>query len=265
MSDDHHNSVSVSGGAYEPAAGVVSAIRALYVVHNIDELNALLHGIESVVKPHVLSFFNAHAINLLWDNSAFAASLKKSDWLLRDGVGVSIIMRMLGLEPGENMNGTDFIPQILMMYAGKKIAICGTSEPFLTDAAKAIEGYGLSVVHVMDGFKNIEEYVEPLRQQKPDLILLGMGMPKQEAVAELLATQLTHPCLIVNGGAILDFLAERFPRAPLIWQDLRLEWLFRLIHEPKRLWKRYILGAGVLLLRLPSIYAQYKRVMPPVK
>jgi exopolysaccharide biosynthesis WecB/TagA/CpsF family protein len=75
-----------------------------------------------------------------------------------------------------------------------------------------------------------------------------MGMPKQEAVAARLANS-GVPCLIVCGGAILDFLGGKVSRAPQWMRRLGCEWVFRLISEPKRLFTRYVVGNPMFLLR----------------
>jgi UDP-N-acetyl-D-mannosaminuronic acid transferase (WecB/TagA/CpsF family) len=85
-------------------------------------------------------------------------------------------------------------------------------------------------------------------------------MPKQERVAVALRATLDEPALIVNGGAVLDFLGERFPRALSWMRSAGLEWLFRLALEPARLYGRYVAGAGpflsrVVRLRLQSLHA----------
>jgi UDP-N-acetyl-D-mannosaminuronic acid transferase (WecB/TagA/CpsF family) len=72
-------------------------------------------------------------------------------------------------------------------------------------------------------------------------------------LSALLARQLPGPLLIVNGGAILDFMAHRFKRAPRVLRRLGLEWLFRLLLEPARLWRRYLLGNLVFLWRAAQI------------
>jgi hypothetical protein len=81
------------------------------------------------------------------------------------------------------------------------------------------------------------------------LIILGMGMPRQEIVALALRAALHRPCLIVCGGAILDFLGGRVPRAPRLLQGLGLEWAWRLAREPRRLFRRYVLGNPVFIGR----------------
>jgi len=84
-------------------------------------------------------------------------------------------------------------------------------------------------------------------------VVLGMGMPKQETVAQQLRAAVSGPILIINGGAVLDFLADRFQRAPPLLRSLGLEWLFRLLLEPRRLWRRYIVGNIVFLARAASL------------
>ncbi len=76
----------------------------------------------------------------------------------------------------------------------------------------------------------------------PELIILAMGNPKQETVASMIASSVTTPMVIVNGGAIADVLAKRFERAPQWVRRAHCEWLFRLLQEPRRLWRRYLLG-----------------------
>ena len=148
-----------------------------------------------------------------------------------------------------NMNGTDFIPELLAAYKGRRVAFWGTQEPYLSQAAQRSEAlYGVQVVSVHDGFSRVETYIELARTLKPELIVLGMGMPKQENVAARLA-DMGRPCLIVCGGAILDFIGGKVTRAPNWLRRLGGEWLYRLCREPKRLFVRYVVGNPLFLLR----------------
>lgn len=224
-------------------ADAIMVIKAIKPVANLNERQKLLSALCTITKPTIVSFVNAHGFNLACRLPSFARALYRSDVLLKDGVGVSMFTKGLGLESGINMNGTDFIPEITQQFAGKRVAICGTVEPFLSLAAERIRQQGCNVVLILDGFLPKEQYPQLVIEACPDLVIMGMGMPKQEEVSELLAEQAAgQAMLIVNGGAILDFLANRFPRAPYLMRKLRLEWLFRMMLEPRRLWKRYILG-----------------------
>ena len=107
---------------------------------------------------------------------------------------------------------------------------------------------------MLHGFHPTDRYVESARRHRPDIIVLAMGMPRQEEVAVQLRQSLEHPVLIINGGAIVDFMARRFDRAPVVIQRLGLEWAYRMAQEPRRLYRRYIHGGfrfarNLLLLR----------------
>ena len=213
---------------------------------------AAQHLLERLATPDsatVLGFVNAHAMNLVVRDGAYCRALTAADVLLRDGSGMAILYRRLGLEPGLNMNGTDFIPNLMAAYRGRKVAFWGTRQPYLGQAVQRCEAeFGIVPVSVHDGFANVETYLQLAREQQPELIVLGMGMPKQEAVAAELAA-IGVPCLIVCGGAILDFLGGKVSRAPEWLRRLGGEWLYRLLREPKRLFMRYVVGNPLFLLR----------------
>jgi exopolysaccharide biosynthesis WecB/TagA/CpsF family protein len=211
----------------------------------------LLLELADVDSPLTVGFINAHAMNKLVSDLAFYEVLMRSDVLLRDGKGMEMLFRHRGMPPGINMNGTDFIPKILAAYRGRDVALWGTEEPCLGLAAKKIEqDYGVRLVSCRHGFENATIYSTLAGELKPDLILLAMGMPKQEVVASQISDTLGSPALIVCGGAILDFLGDRVARAPLWMRKRGLEWLYRLLLEPRRLFVRYIIGNPIFLLRM---------------
>lgn len=208
--------------------------------------------IESLSKPEsatVLGFVNAHAMNLAAGSAEYYQALAAADVLLRDGSGMAILFRRRGLVPGLNMNGTDFIPKLLEAYRGRRVAFWGTQEPFLANAVRhSEERFGVQVVSAQHGFAELETYTELAQQLQPELIVLGMGMPKQEELAARIAAS-GAPCLLVCGGAIVDFLGGKVGRAPQWIRRLGCEWLFRLMLEPRRLFQRYVLGNPLFLLR----------------
>jgi exopolysaccharide biosynthesis WecB/TagA/CpsF family protein len=172
-----------------------------------------------------------------------------ADLLLRDGIGMKLLYRWIGLDPGRNMNGTDYIPKLLAASGGASVALYGSSQEVVDAAAHKLRSTGVNVVSVKDGFLPIAEYANSVRANCPRIVVLGMGMPKQETVAQHLRAVASEPVLVINGGAVLDFLANRFRRAPHWVRRLGLEWLFRLLLEPRRLWRRYIIGNAVFLFR----------------
>ena len=215
-------------------------------------LRRLARSAGTARRPRVLAFVNAHALNLAADSAEFALALGSADVLLRDGAGTSLLMRRCGQAPGLNMNGTDVIPQLLRACDGMSVAVLGTCEPFLGRGLARLQQELMprSQVLGVDGFQAGSTYLQLLGQHRPRVILLAMGMPRQEEMARWLRGQLTHGCLLICGGAIVDFLAGRTRRAPRLLQRTGLEWLWRLAQEPRRLFSRYVIGNPLFLWRL---------------
>jgi hypothetical protein len=199
----------------------------------------------------VLAFVKAHALNLAARDAAFAEHLALADLLLRDGSGLATLLRWLGRPAGRNLNGTDFIPRLLRAFDGQTVTVIGTRAPYLGRGTNVIahELMPHSPVHSADGYQATAHYLALLRAQRPGLVLLAMGMPRQEALAQVLRASLEGPCLIVCGGAIVDFLAGKTVRAPAWLRQRGLEWLWRLGQEPGRLFSRYVIGNPLFLLR----------------
>ncbi|MGF6514163.1 N-acetylglucosaminyldiphosphoundecaprenol N-acetyl-beta-D-mannosaminyltransferase [Pseudomonas sp. BT76 TE3572] len=224
-------------------------LQDLRVVSDVGDEQGLIEALSRTESTKVLGFVNAHAMNLVAGNTDYYHALSAADVLLRDGSGMAVLFRRLGLEPGLNMNGTDFIPKLLAAYKGRRVAFWGTEEPFLANAVQRSEAvFAVNVVSAHHGFAPVDTYINLARQFQPELVVLGMGMPKQEAVAARLAVS-GVPCLVVCGGAILDFLGGKVTRAPQWVRRLGCEWVFRLLSEPKRLFRRYVVGNPMFLLR----------------
>ena len=215
------------------------------------EEQALLARLSQPQQPFVLAFANAHAMNLLAASPSFFQALDSADMVLRDGTGMAILLGLLGMRPGRNLNGTDLIPRLLAQFDGRGIALFGTQNPSLERAlgVVALQIAPRSPCVSAHGFLQAADYTVLAATHRPALIVLGMGMPRQEEVVIALRAALAYPCLIVCGGAILDFLGGKTPRAPLWMRRVGLEWLFRLGCEPRRLFRRYVVGNPLFLVR----------------
>ena len=225
----------------------------LDLIRDTDAESALLEKLTNPSRPFVVSFLNQHGFNLAWSNPDFCQTLMEADVLLRDGIGISACLKIIGQEPGENMNGTDLIPRIAARYEDRRVMLIGTVEPWLSRAAEVLQERGCNVVARIDGFHTESAYVDAVRAARPELVILGMGMPKQEHVAAGLAKALDYPVLIVNGGAIIDFLGGRVERAPHWVRAARMEWGFRLVQEPRRMFGRYVVGGFTFLGRIAKL------------
>jgi exopolysaccharide biosynthesis WecB/TagA/CpsF family protein len=237
-----------SSGADDSLARAALLVDRLQIVGSAVERSAVIQSIGDANGPLVVSFVNAHAFNLAWKNAAFHRSLMDADVLLRDGVGVSKLLKLLGRRDGVNMNGTDLIPELLKLRC-HDVALFGTRDPYLDGAARRLAERGVDVKVMIDGFQPDDVYLDAVHRHRPALVILAMGMPKQERLSCLLRQQVSWPCVIVNGGAILDFMSGRVRRAPRIVRAMQFEWAYRLMMEPRRLGKRYVVGNLAFIAR----------------
>lgn len=201
--------------------------------------------------PALVTFCNAHTVNLARRNPQLREAL--TDFLvLNDGVGVDLASRSLfGTAFPDNLNGTDFTPHLLGA-AGRPLSLylIGSKPHVAAAAGKVLEARfpHLRVVGCHDGFFDVSEeqsIAEDIRRSGADLVLAAMGQPRQEFWAMRAAPLINRPIICV--GALLDFLAEQVPRAPDLLRRMRLEWAFRLAHEPRRLAGRYLVGNATFL------------------
>jgi N-acetylglucosaminyldiphosphoundecaprenol N-acetyl-beta-D-mannosaminyltransferase len=222
----------------------------IQLVETLAEEQKLLQRIGAPTQAIVVAFANAHAMNTVARSPSFFHALRSADWVLRDGSGMRALFKLLGRNPGLNLNGTDLIPKIVRQFNGRRIVFFGTKEPYLQQGVVAAHQFApLSHFVSAHGFLELDAYLSLAIAQKPALIVLGMGMPKQEMIADALRSKLGFPCTIVCGGAIIDFLAGRTARAPMWMRRAGIEWAYRLANEPKRLFHRYVIGNPVFLLR----------------
>jgi hypothetical protein len=226
-------------------------VQGIVRVHTGRGERQLLDTLAHPKEPTVLAFANAHAMNSVVQSKKFFDAIMSADIVLRDGIGMAILLKLLNQSPGLNLNGTDLIPKILRLYAGRQIALFGTQDPYLRRARERVMKHLApgSPVLTTHGFLETADYVHLAAKHRPDLIVLGMGMPRQEEVACVLRHAVGYPCLIVCGGAIIDFMGGKTARAPAWMRKTGLEWLFRLLLEPRRLFQRYVVGNPVFLAR----------------
>lgn len=213
------------------------------------DTDSLMKELRKRETPTILGFLNQHAYNIAQRHPKVYESFFQVNYLLRDGVGIKMACWLNGVEPKANLNGSDFIPKMIESLIESsperyELFALGTREPWLSEGADKL--FGGRPFHALDGFKRTDDYLQFVTSRhvpgRYPIIVLAMGMPKQEQVAVQLRNALATPALLICGGAILDFAAERFPRAPLLMRRMGLEWLFRLLIEPRRLFKRYALG-----------------------
>ena len=214
-----------------------------------------LQTIDKLVKSkisHHVAFINAHCLNLAYKDDNYTQVLKECSAVFADGIGAKIGAAMLGFKVEENVNGTDMFP--LLAEKPYRIYLFGGSSEVARTAlekARAIGGKA-EFVGCADGFfksKSEAELFAELDELKPDVVLVAMGVPKQEMWISKNLCKLPG-CVAIGVGGLLDFVSERIPRAPLWMRKANIEWCFRLYCEPMRLFKRYIIGNPLFIARV---------------
>lgn len=226
-------------------------IHALTHEEALDRVDTLIRR----PQPALMAYVNAHTLNLATERWKFREVLQDADLLLRDGLGVGIAGRLQGRPFPANLNGTDFTPDLLKLCAGMgwTVFILGGRTGVASRAAECLSDTieDLKVVGSRDGMWGVAEersVVSEVRESGADILLVALGNPAQE---EFLARYLDElgVRLGVGVGAFLDFTVGDFYRAPEVANRLGAEWIFRLLQEPRRLWRRYLVGNPLFLYR----------------
>lgn len=202
-----------------------------------------------------VNFLNAHCFNVAQTDREYRNALDRGTFLLNDGIGVDIAGWLCGIRFRENLNGTDLIPDILEFAEKTSLSVYlyGSHEEVVTAAIDQIRlSYpDLSLAGYSNGFETDANLItDDINATRPDIVIVGMGVPRQELWVDENSKHLESVRLFVCGGAILDFLSGEAMRAPLVLRKLRLEWLFRLLREPGRLFSRYITGSFRFLFHI---------------
>lgn len=202
-----------------------------------------------------LAFLNAHGSNLAGSDPAFREALK-SFVVLNDGAGVNMAAKLLHGAPfPDNLNGTDFVPRYLIdSHRTFRIFLLGAQPGVADQAAETIRRIAPrhTIAGKRHGFFDAAEapaIAEDIARTGADLVLVAMGNPAQEHfIVKQFDAMGCH--MAIGVGALLDFMSGRVTRAPEFIRRLRGEWVYRLALEPRRLWRRYVLGNSKFICRL---------------
>lgn len=193
-------------------------------------------------------FLNAHCCNVLRENNRYKTAVHCADYLLPDGIGISMAAKMSGEKLSENLNGTDLIPNLLTQAArlGKSVYLLGGKPGVAETAAHNLMQSipQLNVVGTCDGYdgaQNTPKIISDINNSGADILLVAMGVPVQENWIHQ-NFPLLNAGLVMGVGAAFDFYAGQVARAPKIIRKAKLEWVWRLAIEPRRMAKRYLIG-----------------------
>lgn len=217
----------------------------------------------------LINTVNAHSFNTAKKDQLFADALTNGDVLIPDGVSIVKACKWIKAksQPKERIAGWDlffFEMEKLERESeelrtkceeSKTVMFMGSSQKVLDLIVKraAVDYPHLKVATYSPPYKpefsdeDNRAIIDAINDANPDLLWIGMTAPKQEKWTYSHWKELNIHCHVGTIGAVFDFFAGTVERAPLWWQEHGLEWLYRLLKEPKRMWRRYIIGNTLFL------------------
>ena len=242
---------------------VMFRLKTLTILGSKAELASLPEG------KLLINTVNAHSFNTAKKDQLFADALTNGDVLIPDGVSIVKACKWIKAksQPKERIAGWDLFSFEMEKLEreseelrtkseeSKIVMFMGSSQKVLDLIVKraAVDYPHLKVVTYSPPYKpefsdeDNKAIIDAINAANPDLLWIGMTAPKQEKWTYSHWNELNIHCHVGTIGAVFDFFAGTVERAPIWWQDHGLEWLYRLIKEPKRMWRRYIIGNSLFL------------------
>lgn len=230
-------------------------LKNIPIVESKDQLLCIPEG------KVLINTINAHSYNVAQKDAAFAEALRGGDYLIPDGASIVTACRWLkaSSQPKERIAGWDLFQSEMERMCSKgqnhdasKLVVMffGSSEKVLSKIREraAVDYPNFDVITYSPPYKqefseeDNQTMVQAINAANPDLLWIGMTAPKQEKWTYSHWQELDIHCHCGTIGAVFDFYAGTAKRAPQWWQKHSLEWLFRLLMEPRRMWRRYIIG-----------------------
>lgn len=211
----------------------------------------------------LINTINAFSFNNARKDEVFAEALSKGDALIPDGYGIVLAFKWLLHKKIERIAGWDLFAFEMNKLEQEskarlangstdklKVMFMGSSEKVLSLIRKKAETVypSLQVETYSPPYKpefseeDNQAIINAINDANPDLLWIGMTAPKQEKWTYTHWSELNIHCHVGTIGAVFDFFAGTSTRAPEWWQHKGLEWLYRLLQEPRRMWRRYIIG-----------------------
>jgi exopolysaccharide biosynthesis WecB/TagA/CpsF family protein len=193
-----------------------------------------------------IGMVNAAKLVNMRKNPALRESVLTSDLILADGMSVVWAARLLGRRLPERVTGIDLMDRLFEQGSkrGYRVYCLGAKQEVLDETVRRINEQhpGVVVAGARNGYfdpSDEPQIIEDINASNADILLVAMSPPKKEQFLGRWARDLNVPICHGVGGAF-DVFAGKVRRAPVLWQRLGLEWLYRVVQEPGRLWRRYL-------------------------
>jgi len=223
------------------------------LVKNENEALRIVADALSDNKHLILTYLNQHCFNIYNLDKNYKDLIENNITVFLDGFGVYAALKFLGYKNVQKFNATDLYQKIFQQFSVNqtKLFLIGGNftDEFISKKTKMKK---LNICGYQNGyFKNgeFDVIIETIDNSSPEVIIIGMGVPKQEMLAAIISDSIQNQVILCVGG-FLEFYFDTKKRAPDVMINFGFEWLHRLIKEPGRLWKRYFIGIPIFILRI---------------
>jgi N-acetylglucosaminyldiphosphoundecaprenol N-acetyl-beta-D-mannosaminyltransferase len=243
-----------------PTLGTIELLGVNIHTLRRDELLERIANVIAARQRAIVAYANVHALNLAYDQPWFRAFLNQSDLVFCDGFGVKWGARLVGSRLPERFTPPDWIARLIEIACRDDFSVfmigaqVGVTERLAAQFKQRFPQLKIAGTHhgyfdKTPGSAENEAVIQAINAAKPNVLMVGFGMPVQERWlldnwARLDAN------VALTAGAAFDYMAGEVRRAPRWMTDHGLEWLGRLVIEPRRLWRRYIVGNPLFLWRV---------------
>jgi len=220
---------------------------------NVEQLHFSIE--ETITSCQCREFLNlnAHAVNLCFEDLDFYRILRSTDHLFCDGEGVRWAANFKGANVPQRITYADWLLDFfpLVEEKGWKIFFYGAREQVLEIVLQRIrkEYPNMKICGAVHGFAPQKKVISTLKRARPQILMVGLGMPAQEKWIRENKTEIGAN-VYLSSGAAFDFFAGAVPRAPKFLRKIGMEWFFRFLWEPRRMFRRYIVGNPRFLYRV---------------
>jgi N-acetylglucosaminyldiphosphoundecaprenol N-acetyl-beta-D-mannosaminyltransferase len=225
---------------------------------SMDEAVEWITNIDTNAKTHETQigfFINVNSINLSIDNTHFFNNLSKANTLFADGSGMRLAAKKAGYLLNGNNNGTDMLPRLCKrcLENNQSLYFFGSAPGVAKKAANELISQfpGLNIAGTKHGYSednNDEAIIAAINNSGCDVLLVAMGSPVQEQWLLEHRDQLQCQTALAVGG-LLDFYSGTISRSPMWLREIGMEWVWRLLQEPRSKFKRYVIGNPLFLYR----------------
>lgn len=210
-------------------------------------MNEFVGEIEKHIETSTKAFIvtaNPEIVMYAKSDKEYEGIVKEATYVTPDGIGVIIGSKIIGRPIQERLPGFDFMGKLLELSneKGYRVYFLGAKEEVIRTATNNIQEKfpNITIAGYHNGFFdwNDHELLHDIKERKPDIIFVGLGFPRQEKwIAQNMS--FFEKGIFIGVGGSFDVWAGTVKRAPLIWQKMNLEWLYRLVKQPSR-WRRML-------------------------